>query len=388
MRRLTHAEFLAMRRFDALDGLRALAAVIVVFFHYGGPESRFLSGWIGVHAFFVLSGFLITTLMLRERDRTGRISLRNFYIRRVFRIVPLYYLGLAITMVAVYRSGHGWTVLMDHLPNYLGFMNEYHLAGDTPYLHTWTIGIEQKFYLVWPLALILVGLISDRLRIPLAVAAIALVLVPYNETWKGMGLHYSVLLIGALLAVVLHSSRGFALLSPLTHPVVGAVAGAGFLVLHANLPNLTAHFGGEQITIFLFGTGVALLLPTLLGPGPGRLVLSLRPLVFVGERSYGLYLLQASAVSVTAALAPWLPGGTPLFAAAVCLVALAAADLLHRRLETPMIEVGRRLITWCDTVSHRIRRTLPAPAGAPDTTVHPPTAARPAPALTGPSRPE
>src|SRR5690349_18684581 len=66
MRRLTHAEFLALRRFDALDGLRALAALIVVFYHTGGAQSRFLSGWIGVHVFFVVSGFLITTLMLRE----------------------------------------------------------------------------------------------------------------------------------------------------------------------------------------------------------------------------------------------------------------------------------------------------------------------------------
>ncbi|MFD0277802.1 acyltransferase family protein [Kitasatospora sp. NPDC127111] len=377
MRRLTHAEFLAMRRFDALDGLRAIAAVIVVFFHYGGPQSRFLSGWIGVHTFFVLSGFLITTLMLREKDRTGRISLRNFYLRRIFRIVPLYYIGLLITMIAVYRSGYGWNVLMDHLPHYLGFMNEYHLAGDTPYLHTWTIGIEQKFYLVWPLALILVSLVSHRLRIPLAVAAIVLTLVPYNEIWKGMGLHYSVLLIGALLAVVLHSRRGFAVMSPLTHPAVGLPVGAGFLVLHWNLPRLTAHFGGEPPAIFLYGIGVALLLPTLLGPGPGRWILSQRPLVFVGERSYGLYLLQASAVPVTAALAPWIPGQTPQFAAAACAVALFAADALHRRVETPMIEVGRRLIAWLDRRSTGDRPAAPARQPGTGSPTEPALAGRP-----------
>ncbi|MGW2543309.1 acyltransferase family protein [Kitasatospora sp. NPDC001574] len=383
MRRLTHAEFLAMRRFDALDGLRAIAAVIVVFFHYGGPQSKFLSGWIGVHTFFVLSGFLITTLMLREKDRTGRISLRNFYIRRIFRIVPLYYVGLLITMLAVYRSGYSWNVLMNHLPHFLGFMNEYQLAGDTPYLHTWTIGIEQKFYLVWPLALILVGLISEKLRTPLAVAAIVLVLIPYNTTWEGMGIHYSVLLTGALLAVVLHHRLGFALLSPLTHPVVGVVAGAGFVVLHQHIPDITAHFGDERPTVFLYGVGVALLLPTLMAPGPGRWVLSLRPLVFVGERSYGLYLLQATAVPVAVTLAPWISGQSPLFATAACLVALFAADALHRRVETPMIEVGRRLIKWFDARAARKGPADPAVEAGTGTDAAPKAEPRTDPALAG-----
>ena len=73
-----------MRRFPALDGLRAIAAVIVVAFHFGGPRWTWLSGWVGVQLFFVLSGFLITTLMLREEESRGRVSLRSFYIRRVF----------------------------------------------------------------------------------------------------------------------------------------------------------------------------------------------------------------------------------------------------------------------------------------------------------------
>ena len=86
MKSLTHADYLALRRFPALDGLRAIAAVLVVFFHYGGPD--WLQGWAGVQMFFVLSGFLITTLMLREERGTGRISLKEFYLRRSFRILP------------------------------------------------------------------------------------------------------------------------------------------------------------------------------------------------------------------------------------------------------------------------------------------------------------
>src|SRR6187551_1792962 len=89
----THADYLAQRRFPGLDGLRAIAASMVVLFHFGGPD--IVQGWIGVHLFFVLSGFLITTLLLREHDRAGRVALVDFYLRRAFRILPVYFLVLA-----------------------------------------------------------------------------------------------------------------------------------------------------------------------------------------------------------------------------------------------------------------------------------------------------
>ncbi|MBC3839485.1 acyltransferase [Streptacidiphilus sp. 4-A2] len=324
--------------------MRAVAAVIVVFFHFGGPACRALSGWIGVHIFFVLSGFLITTLMLREKDRTGRISLRNFYVRRVFRIMPLYYLALAATVANSYRQGRAWPILRGHLPEYLGFMNEYHLNPATPFLHTWTIGIEQKFYLVWPLGLVLAGLLSSRLRIPFAVVATVAVLIPWTSYLAACGIHYSVLLLGALLALVLHHPRGFALLSPLTHPLAGAGLLVGFLCLHMSIPGLVGRLGGEPPVIFLYGLAVALLLPSLLGPGIGRWLFSLRPLVFVGERSYGLYLFQFLAGAMLFALVPGVRGEPGVLAATlVALAALAVADLTHRRVEQPMIGLGRRL---------------------------------------------
>jgi peptidoglycan/LPS O-acetylase OafA/YrhL len=332
-----------MRRFDALDGLRAIAAVIVVFFHFGGPSTGFLSGWIGVHIFFVVSGFLITTRMLRERDRTGRISLRNFYLRRIFRIMPLYYFALALTVASAYHQGKAWLILKGHLVEYLTFMNEYHLKAGTPFIQSWTLGIEQKFYLLWPLALVLAGALSARLQIPACIAAIVLVLLPWNSYLASSGIHYSVLLIGALLALVLHSARGFALLSPLTHPVAGAVLLVGVVCLHLSIPDLFAHFHSELPAIFLYGLAIALLIPSLLGPGVGRALLTLRPLVFVGERSYGLYLFQFLAGTLAAALFPRIHE-PPLEAVLVALTSLAMADLTHRRLEQPMIQVGRSLI--------------------------------------------
>src|SRR5689334_3129720 len=81
---LSHSEYLALKRFPALDGLRAIAALMVVVFHNQGPD--WVQGWIGVQIFFVISGYLITTLMLREEDRSGQISFKRFYARRIFRI--------------------------------------------------------------------------------------------------------------------------------------------------------------------------------------------------------------------------------------------------------------------------------------------------------------
>ncbi|WP_052390259.1 acyltransferase family protein [Streptomyces sp. NRRL B-24484] len=365
MRKLTHAEYLGMRRFDALDGLRAFAAVIVVLFHFAGPRAAFLSGWIGVHVFFVVSGFLITTLMLRERDRTGRISLRDFYLRRIFRIVPLYYVVLAATVATQFRHGGSWRLLRDHLPHYATFLNEYDLAPGTPFLHSWTIGIEQKFYLVWPLALILAGAVALRLRIPVALLGIAVLLVPFSPAWESLAVHYAVLMTGALLALVLHSRRGFALLAPLTHPVAGAVVGAAFVLLHLSVPRLTAVLHGQGHTVVVYGVGVALLLPSLLGPGAGRWLLSRRPLVFVGERSYGLYLVQVLAASAVFGMAPELRHNSPLAGLVVASFALLAADVLYHRVEQPMIALGRRLIRRLDDRGAGGRPTPPVPEAGP-----------------------
>src|ERR1041384_6734577 len=145
MKLLTHADYLALRRFPALDGLRAIAAVLVVFFHYGGPDR--LQGWAGVQMFFVLSGFLITTLMLREERRNGRISLKEFYLRRGFRILPVYLVVLLVTAVASALYGTFTSNgIGPALKYFLTFSNEF--ADSSPYGQSWSLGIEQKFYLV------------------------------------------------------------------------------------------------------------------------------------------------------------------------------------------------------------------------------------------------
>jgi len=102
---LSHDAFVSSTRFPAFDGVRAVAALMVVAYHFAGPNWTFLSGWLGVHLFFVLSGVLITTLLLREESANERVSLARFWIRHVFRILPAYYVALRLIVGTILLHG-------------------------------------------------------------------------------------------------------------------------------------------------------------------------------------------------------------------------------------------------------------------------------------------
>ncbi|MFD9703607.1 acyltransferase family protein [Lentzea sp. NPDC059081] len=349
MTSLTHADYLALRRFPALDGLRAIAAVLVVFFHYGGPD--WLQGWAGVQMFFVLSGFLITTLMLREERRSGRISLKEFYLRRGFRILPVYFVVLLVTVVgsALYgtftSNGIG-----PALKYFLTFSNEF--AGASPYGQSWSLGIEQKFYLVWPLVAIALGTVVLRRRAGAAVLGMLLALVVVNFTAQhsnpGWPLHYFSILTGVLLAVALHSPRGFAVLRPLTNLASQVAVCVGFLCVHLSVKPMAGLLDGingipgHVLVIPVYALATAVLLTALVAPGPATTFLSTKPMQFVGERSYSLYLVQTIAATVIWFFWPKLSGlGQSLVVTAT---GLALASVLYKLVEIPMINLGRRVI--------------------------------------------
>ncbi|MEV4053796.1 acyltransferase [Amycolatopsis sp. NPDC049688] len=342
---MTHDEYLATRRFPALDGVRAVAAVLVVVFHYGGPNWERANGWIGVHLFFVLSGYLITTLALREEDRAGRVSLAEFYIRRAFRILPVYYVVIGVVVVFAYFRGLGLrhSGIVSALPWNVAFVGEYHQMA--LFGQAWTLGVEQKFYLVWPLLAFGLGALGFVKRLSLAVGlvAIMLALIPFMP-YAGA---YSPILIGCTLAIVLHHRKGFAALRVFTHPVTGLVVAAALIAVQTRFGEIAGflHDDGGSIT----GTGyillVALLVPSLVaGGGPLAWGLSRRPMRFVGERSYSLYLMQGVVALALAGAIPQFAPHRTLTAVAVTVAGLLAADLLYRWVEVPMIDVGRRII--------------------------------------------
>ncbi|MDX8035235.1 acyltransferase [Lentzea sp. BCCO 10_0856] len=350
MKLLTHADYLALRRFPALDGLRAIAAVLVVFFHYGGPD--WLQGWAGVQMFFVLSGFLITTLMLREERRTGEISLKEFYLRRAFRILPVYFVLLLVT--AVGSALYGTFVsngIGPALKYFLTFTNEF--AGASPYGQSWSLGIEQKFYLVWPLVAIALGTVVLRRRAGAAALGMLLALVIVNFTSShsnpGWPLHYFSILTGVLVAIALHSPRAFALLRPLTSPVAQVIVSIGFIAVHLSVKPIAGFLDGTNgipghvLVVPVYAVATAVLLTALIAPGPATTFLSTKPMQFVGERSYSLYLVQTIAATIIWFFWPAMSGLGQ--SAVVTALGLALASVLYVTVEIPMINLGRRVIT-------------------------------------------
>jgi peptidoglycan/LPS O-acetylase OafA/YrhL len=158
-----------MKHIAGIDGLRAFAALSVIFFHLEVPG--FAWGWTGVPLFFVISGFLITRILLSLRERSNALwseYLREFYIRRSLRIFPLYYAYLAVAcvlaLVSHYSIPHLWTFFV-YLQNYpLGATS---FASPWVLGHTWSLAVEEQFYLIWPLIIWWAG----RDRLPWVIAA-------------------------------------------------------------------------------------------------------------------------------------------------------------------------------------------------------------------------
>src|SRR5436190_911088 len=169
-----------------IEGMRGLAVMLVVLFHAG--LAGVAGGFIGVDVFFVISGFLITGLLLRERERTGSVDLLRFYARRARRVLPAAVAVIAIILpVAILGLDplSRASVITDGVTSALsiGNIRSALVAGDyfttvgpsSPFLHFWSLGVEEQFYLVWPLLLILAGRSRrPRLGIGLVLCALAI----------------------------------------------------------------------------------------------------------------------------------------------------------------------------------------------------------------------
>jgi peptidoglycan/LPS O-acetylase OafA/YrhL len=154
----------AARRIPCLDGLRAISIAAVLVLHISGTKNflstatvdPFAPGDLGVRTFFVISGFLITTLLLKELGATGSVSLKNFYIRRILRIFPAFYFYVAVLAIL---SATGTIVLGRHdLLIASTYTVNYHVFGISWYIsHFWSLAVEEQFYFLWPATLFFIG---------------------------------------------------------------------------------------------------------------------------------------------------------------------------------------------------------------------------------------
>jgi peptidoglycan/LPS O-acetylase OafA/YrhL len=354
----TAVETRARRRLGrrpALDGVRGLAVLLVVADHAHVPLGEL---WIGVELFFVLSGFLITSLLLEELDRTGRISMRAFYARRARRILP----ALALLTAAVAAVSLGAHQLQDRWPlcaqlattwtftaNFTAWLAGAPLGAFTS---TWSLSSEEQFYLLWPPVLVAAhraGWRAPRLLAILATAIAVLIAGAWVTTGQVTSAepYYSPvgrgaeLLIGCALAVAWRSGLiPRVLAARVAGPI--ALAGCGGLIALGTL-NIALDYEAVYISAALFG---AVLLLGLLDHQDRLLhrCFAWGPLRYVGRISYGLYIYNDAASRLLHHNLPDSPWWqiTPLLLAASLTAAALSYHLIEARfLRRVRISAGR-----------------------------------------------
>jgi len=353
------------RRLPGLDGLRAIAVVLVLAYHLFPGLAP--GGFLGVDVFLVVSGYLITTLLLEEHRRSGRIALRRFWARRARRLLPALLLvvtvstGLAALIGGDVLVGIGWQLVGALTFSYnwfsIGTGADY-LAQTSPELlrHLWSLAVEEQFYLLWPvvlLALLAIPRPSIRVAVVCALAvssAVGMALVagdPSVSTAAASAAYFSTLTHGFGLA----AGAGLALLraqrtqvppvSPRARVVsdaAGALAGLGLvgLALVLAIDSAATYRGGLVIAVAL--TLVVIAAADRSGSRLAEILDAPLPR-WVGERSYGLYLWHWPVIVLLMARLPGLDRGSLGQTWLLGVIALAGSTLLaaasYRLVEAP-----------------------------------------------------
>ncbi|RMH72593.1 MAG: acyltransferase, partial [Actinomyces sp.] len=359
----------------ALDGLRGVAVAAVVAYHV--RPDLVPGGFLGVDVFFVLSGYLITSLLLAEHRRTGRIDLAAFVRRRVRRLLPALFVVVAASVVwgALVLEGAELDRLREQVWSTCTYLTNWQLVATgesyfgafvvpSPLRHAWSLAVEEQFYLVWPLTVVVVARWGRRAVGVVALVAAGISAVVLAATFDAadpsrayFGTDSRILepLIGAALAAaaplarVAHPDRIAALRLPVARRVGGVVvAGTGLVLAAAFLgadDRGAAYYRGGAVAV---AVASGLLVVALAADVPGARVLAWRPLVAVGTISYGIYLWHWPVLVAVRHAEPD-PGTAASLAAVGASVALAAASyhLLerpvrrHRRLASGSAGAGR-----------------------------------------------
>lgn len=338
-----------------VEGMRAIAVVLVLLFH--AYERPFTGGYVGVDVFFVISGFLITGLLLGEQATCGRISISRFYARRVRRILPASALVVLATVFATYiflgfiagnEAAHDakWTAVFAANIRFALLGTDYlgSRLPPSPLQHMWSLGVEEQFYVVWPGLFLLLVLLARGVqhRKVLCVALLAIIgasltwsvmQTSVNQTWA----YFSPLTrawelgLGALLAVLTPTIANF---RSAWIPDVLALVGLGGILVSALILTDSTPFPGSAVMLPVLSTGCLIAA----GCANGRTVigrmLGLRPMKWIGARSYSLYLWHWPLLIIPA---QYLQRDlSPAEATGWLAVAVVASALTYRLVENPI----------------------------------------------------
>jgi peptidoglycan/LPS O-acetylase OafA/YrhL len=317
------------------DGLRGIGFLMVITAHITAVAwFSYLQGWTAVWVFFVISGYLVTMLLIREERENGRIGYGAFLIRRFFRIVPSYYVAVVIYGIACYALpslADEYEPFMVRLPWYLALLPEYaHTSVFTIFVHSWTVGIELKFYLFFPLVFLATRSAAWRFAVTALVTAL---LTAYGSFTANS---YCALLFGVMLAQLLEWPRAYAVIAALTR--VPLAVPLGFVVALFVMLRYT-----EQLPA-VAAVATYLVAYVMLQRGALLRMLEYGPLVYLGQRSYGAYLLHVLAIHIGYMLFGSTTTAAGLLTVVFTLaVTVPAAEALYRLVERPGMDFARRL---------------------------------------------
>lgn len=334
------------KRIPSLDGLRAISIVLVLCGHLEGTYGFYNNAAVwnhlgdfanfGVRVFFVISGYLITLLLLKETEKTGTISLKQFYVRRAFRIFPASY-SLILIVTAMYYLGAIRLNRYDLLHAYTYTMN--YSAGRSWWLgHLWSLSVEEQFYLLWPATLLFLGI-----RKGLRAAVVVVIVVPFvrlgtDYMWVGqrpiIGSTFQTIADTIATGCILAGYKDDLLRLPWFRRIIDSRV--FFLIplfaLALNLKNT------GRLSWFVFETlmNVAIALcicrvTTHTQDWAGKL-LNWRPIVFVGVLSYSLYVCQQLFINRNS-------GAWPERFPQNLILACCAAMLCHYCIERPFLRL-------------------------------------------------
>ena len=349
-----HAAFRALERFSCLDGLRCLSILAVIWHHAsidvaGLPGSQ--RGFLGVDLFFVISGFLIVTLLLRERERRGSISLRQFYARRTLRIFPAYYatlLGLACLYALAGEGSERAALYFAELPSYLTYTSNWFDVAI--FGISWSLATEEQFYLFWPPierfarrwvwpALIALIAVSQFANFARDGAVFEMVFGADARALDIMQVTFTPIALGVALAHALHDPRSFAWLFRVAGGRFAAPAWLAAVFAIANIP--AADISGAQRLALHLAMTMLVASTTLRDGNALRSLLTLPWIARIGVVSYGMYLFHLFAMAAIQRAAPGLPGAL-LFGATVAATWLVA-EASFRWFEAPFLRMKERL---------------------------------------------
>lgn len=354
----THAAFRRVRYFGSLDGLRCLSILAVLWHHSAAGVGWFPAshtGFLGVDMFFVVSGFLIVTLLLRERDREGEIAVIRFYGRRMLRLFPVYYGLLAVlTMLFVLRpDGQMGGQFFSELPYYLTHTSNWIVVG-TFLAITWSLAAEEQFYLAWPTVMRYL-----RVRYELMLLAAVIVLNQMmawgmfdglTGGWLGvtrsdlpiMQATFTPLCLGVLLAHALHDPRGFRVMARIIGSRYSPIVTLALVVSLASLPG-----GFTPLTRLFVQLAIAAMVASVVIQERHCLsgVLGFKPIARIGVISYGMYLFHMIVLHVVSVLIAKLslPAWGPAMFLLTTAGTIVVAECSYRFYETPFLRLKQRL---------------------------------------------